>query len=73
MILNICPISCHSPWIATAAALGSSRDPVLAADGWTYERRALEKYMARPGVHGLPKSPATCLPKPWLGGAGRSW
>ena len=40
------------------------RDPVLAADGWTYERRALEKYMARPSCHGLPKSPASQLP-PW--------
>lgn len=33
------------------------RDPVLAADGWTYERRALEKHMTR--GHGLPKSPVT--------------
>eukprot|EP00438_Fugacium_kawagutii_P009682 Skav208638 [mRNA] locus=scaffold1081:32822:47201:- [translate_table: standard] len=51
----------------------AKRDPVLAADGWTYERRALEKYMARPGVHGLPKSPATQLQRlasPGLGDAG---
>lgn len=34
------------------------RDPVLAADGWTYERRALEKFMAS-NHHGLPKSPVT--------------
>lgn len=35
------------------------RDPVLAADGWSYERRALEKYMARSDLRGLPKSPVT--------------
>ncbi|CAJ1398576.1 unnamed protein product [Effrenium voratum] len=34
------------------------RDPVLAADGWTYERRAVEKHMARAG-RTMPKSPVT--------------
>merc|ERR1712087_948229 len=32
------------------------RDPVVAADGWTYERRAIEKHYVRAG-RGMPLSP----------------
>merc|ERR1712087_495516 len=34
------------------------RDPVVAADGWTYERRAIEKHYVRAG-RGMPLSPIT--------------
>jgi len=34
------------------------RDPVCAADGWTYERRAISDYLSRAG-RGLPMSPVT--------------
>ncbi|CAE7234924.1 KLP1 [Symbiodinium natans] len=37
---------------------GIMRDPVLASDGWSYERRAIEKHIAKAG-RAMPLSPVT--------------